>query len=502
MQNLNAPQSRSNRAPPPPQPNFQQQIPRPITAPVSSAPVPTSRSRPKGSQVSPTPKRQKGSDFTTPARPPNDIRVFFAPNQSQASRAKLFQARKHPSTWGWRCCICGHTDVKNDGHKTWDCAATHFSTEKKELVMCKYLVEKGKGYFQVVRGEKKGTNVCFKWNLSRTVDGRCYEPDCRLDHRCSLCLKPEHRAMDCPSRVYLPLLPPRPDDLPGIDVDLLLAGFSSKKGLTPTPTTQSSNAVATSSKSVSATQHASHSRYRIVDQFSRPRAKPSSIKPATVPKVFTDHLDPPPTPADPKRYDMYSNFLYPIRQSYPTTVPKYVTVRPGYQCRILKSQLLDGLSPEWVARLEHVFLSASKLKVVSEVDLEGQRIRDEALWDLIQAQEKKSKVSVSRWENQEAGKVGRGRFQRTDGDSHGSGIAILGHYPPMHGSGHAFTSTKDGTYMLGRDGLQSPGLSGNHQLSFNNTLPIHFEVDHLLQSLTIRNPTGSKKATTSYPRPA
>jgi hypothetical protein len=366
--------------------------------------------------------------------------------------------------------------------------------------MCKYLVEKGKGYFQVVRGEKKGTNVCFKWNLSRTIDGRCYEPDCRLDHRCSLCLKPEHRAMDCPSRVYLPLLPPRPDDLPGIDVDLLLAGFSSKKGLTPTPTTQSSNAVATSSKSVSATQHASHSRYRIVDQFSRPRAKPSSIKPATVPKVFTDHLDPPPTPADPKRYDMYSNFLYPIRQSYPTTVPKYVTVRPGYQCRILKSQLLDGLSPEWVARLEHVFLSASKLKVVSEVDLEGQRIRDEALWDLIQAQEKKSKVSVSRWENQEAGKVGRGRFQRTDGDSHGSGIAILGHYPPMHGSGHAFTSTKDGTYMLGRDGLQSPGLSGNHQLSFNNTLPIHFEVDHLLQSLTIRNPTGSKKATTSYPK--
>jgi len=368
--------------------------------------------------------------------------------------------------------------------------------------MCKYLVEKSRGYFEVVRGEKKGTKVCFKWNISRTVDGRCYEPDCCLDHRCSLCLKPEHRAMDCPNRVYLPLLPPRPNDLPGIDVDLFLAGFSAKKSLTPvsTPATQSSNAVASSSKSVSAPQHASLSRYRIVDQFSRPRAKPSSIKPATVPKVFTDHLDPLPTPAEPKRYDMYSNYLYPMPQSYPATVPKYVVVRPGYQRRILKSQLLEGLSSEWVARLEHVFLSASKLKVASDMDLDGQRTRDEALWDLIQTQEKKSKVSVSRWENGEAGKVGRGRFQRADGDTHGSGIAILGHYPPMHGSGHAFTSTKDGTYMLGRDGLQSPGLSGNHQLSFNNTLPIHFEVDHLLQSLTIRNSTGSKKATTSYPK--
>lgn len=219
------------------------------------------------------------------------------------------------------------------------------------------------------------------------------------------------------------------------------------------------------------------------------------------PTLFTNHLDAPPVPAVVRRYDMHANYLLPIVHSYPATVPRYVEVRPGYQSRIVKSQLLEGLSSVWVMRLENVFASASRLRSASEVNLAGQKRRDEALWDLVQAQEKKSKVNVGRWESREAGKIGRDRFQRTDGDSHGSGIAILGHYPPVHSAGHAFTSTKDGTYMLGKDGLQSAAQSGNHQLSFNNTLPIHFHVDHALQSLTIQNPPGSKTQTTSYPKP-
>ena len=191
--------------------------------------------------------------------------------------------------------------------------------------------------------------------------------------------------------------------------------------------------------------------------------------------------------------------LVPYAQSYPSLISQ-VTPRTGYKCRIEKSDLISQLDSNWSARLNFAIESASKIVPLAVVDLDQQKRKDEELWNIITAQEKKAKLETKRWENIQAGKVGKDRFQRTDGVWDAAGIVILGHYPPTHGSGHAFTASKDGTRMLGMDGVQSASLSGNFQMAFSNLLPVFFDVDHMAQSLTIKNPTGSKTKTTSYPQ--
>lgn len=237
----------------------------------------------------------------------------------------------------------------------------------------------------------------------------------------------------------------------------------------------------------------------MIDQFFSAKAQRSDLCVSSDPKTFISPCVPPAIPTIPLRRDKHSPNLIPQAQSYPIAVPQYITPRTGYRCRIEQSDLIAGLSPEWAARLLYTIGSASQTVPLGAADLAKQQKRDNELWDIILTEEEKSKVEVELWENVKHGKVGRNKFQPTDGDTWNAGLVILANYPPIHESGHAFTSTVDGTRMLGMDGLQSPSLSGNFQLAFSDLLPAFFAVRRGGRSLTIQSTPGSVSETTAYP---
>ena len=420
-------------------------------------------------------------------------RVYMplAPKE-KSFRQQLRNARMDPDLWGDRCGRCGSTLVKTQPgfHRTYECTATHLSAVGEPCILTTFISTTPR-HLLVTSGPKTGIQLCWEWNIRRTMDTCCYLLNCTLDHSCSLCLSAKHRAIDCDAHQYLPPLPPRPSTICSADVDLCRANWI-KKNAAPPPkyqlaplkrkTVLATTPLIMSSPSPSSTQlpvplvsaPPQLQRYKVKDSWWTPVAR------EPLPDPVGTHVYPPSQHIAPPSIAYRDNDDVvngsPVMHCYPREVPSCIEPRHGYRSRIPLSELTELVPKNWLSGFKSACINASRLLPHHKVDFNSVKSDDATFKKIIMDLESSINLDTSQFDIPEFKKTGDKRFQSSDGSAKDAGLCILMHYPPPHRVPFAFTPSKDASSMLAEGGMASPTVTGNYQLCYQNTIPIFFQI--------------------------